>query len=99
MGWRNTRVESRNVIGPDNLTDFAHIKRAWREGGNGWTRTDRVGYSSGNGWTTDPAGFPGHTPAPGAVVKIRCLVADFQVLVAAVIVPGDTKTSRREVNG
>ncbi|CAM9628982.1 unnamed protein product, partial [Ectocarpus sp. 12 AP-2014] len=64
MDWRNTRVESRNVIGPDNLADFAHIRRAWREGGNGWTRTDRVGYSSGNGWTTDPAGFPGHTPTP-----------------------------------
>ncbi|CAM9248640.1 unnamed protein product [Ectocarpus fasciculatus] len=64
LDWRNTRVEPRNIIGPDNLTNFAHIRRAWREGGNGWTRTDRIVYSSGNGWTTDPAGFPGHTPTP-----------------------------------
>lgn len=81
LDWRNTRVEPRNIIGPDNLTNFAHIRRAWREGGNGWTRTDRVVYSSGNGWTTDPAGFPGHTPTPGKVVKDWCMAADFYVLV------------------
>lgn len=69
MDWRNSRVAPRNVIAPDNLTNFAHIRRAWREGGNGWTRTDRAGHLSGNGWTTDPAGFPGHTPASGKTVK------------------------------